>query len=535
MKRRITNILSIIVSDSNWRLSFALGLVYVPLFLLISQCDYSLVNDFRPFHMDFSGRWPKEIMDRMINPSAMEYWLYRPVPEMLEWFFAGVFRGSPGVWHLLTLGMRIVTISLVWKLLVAFNLSRKSVIFATLFVAFFPAIPEVWLTYAEIWTMPLLLASYLGLVKLYTFRDKLCENRALILKTTIAFVLLSMCKEVLAPLSFVFLIGYFFVLWKNGKLLGRAALVVMGVALIVQAHHCIMTLHAPYGASRISMIERVGGNSIWIIKNLFLFNTNILPVSLILIAIFIAGFGYLVWQCRERREIAAIALGGLMVCVAVNSIVPFRALRYLYPCGIMMAVVLGFGIDFLIVWLPKTRCGHYVLTFVIAAIYVFNTPVLLAQAFVMWNTSRTDWLFLNHVVVEFSKGRDVVLIKSANYERSYWIKGELEGVNMTGQLGVRGVGRYIEIEKVEDVVNTKPNSLIILANAFEAQDSGGLKNSLLAEEKRFDLRNDGIIFPLLGKWRAIVLKLNPCFEYVSDAGSSRFPGHYWITYKHVQD
>lgn len=513
-------------------LGFVVACTYLAMFCMVFQCGYSLVNDFRPYHLDFTGKWPGDMLTRIVNPAAPEYWLYRPVPELLEWFLAAVFRGHPGFWHVLTLGIRVVSIGLAWRLLVTLKLRKESVVIGTLFVALFPAIPELWMTYAEIWLIPLLLACCLGLVHMYNEKGKLCENRRLIVLTTVVFVLLSMCKEILVPITFVLFASYTFALWREGRRFGRVALVIMGLALAVQSHHCLMTMNAPYAASRVPLVERLCDNVIWIVKNLFLFNTNVWPVSLMLVSLFIAGLWRLIVGFRANKGIAFLAVFGLAASVGVNMIAPFQALRYLYPCAVMMVIVLGCGVDFLVERAPKARLRRLAVVFLALFLFLFNAPVLLAQAFVMWKTSQADWAFLCHVVEESSRGREIVLVENAFCERGYRIKAELNGVNMTGRLRGRDAGRYVVVKKIEDVATTGKDSLITLVNAFEDQDTVGLKSPLVEEEWRIDLRNDGLLYPALGKWRAFALKLNPRFEYVADAGSSRFPGHYWITYRH---
>lgn len=505
---------------------------YIPAMILVQQCEYFLVNDFRPYHISCFEDWTQRLFS-YFNPFATTVWLHRPVPESFEWASSLIFKGHPGLWHVVSLSFRLLTIALVWILLGCFRCSNQARTIGTLFIAFFPAFPESQLIFAETLLIPFLLITYICFVVLHKEAGTHGAKTSLAVITSASFILMTLCKEILAPLSTTFLIFFYPVLWRRQKYLFRAFYTVMSLATMLQLERCYLTIFQPYaqgsenaGHSPMAVIT----NLLWILGDSFLLRTNIAPTTILLFLFTAVGFYQLAHMFTGKqlsRGVGLLCVISFSITVVIHLLTPYRALRYLYPGAILLVPAMAYGYDAL---LPaSTRLKAWVFKYLVVAMFLFSLPGIYAQALSMRASSKADWAFLSYIVQQYSTGKDIVFVKEQDYERSIWAKSELRGVNLTGQLRTGNNGHILEVERDIDFQYINPNSIVVFTPVMNPdKNKGGLLS--LKIDKTFDFTKQGTVYALLSRIQSLSKTFNPFYRFLAEGGSSPFPGHYWQTY-----
>ena len=505
---------------------------YLPAMILVQQCEYFLVNDFRPYHISCFEDWTQRLLS-YFSPFDSTVWLHRPVPESFEWASSLIFKGRPGLWHVVSLSFRLLTIALVWMLLGCFRCSNHAKIIGTLFIAFFPAFPESQLIFAETLLIPFLLITYIGVAILYKEARTHGARTSLAVMTSASFILMTLCKEILAPLSFTFLVFLYPVLWRRQKYLFRAFYTVMSLATMLQLERCYLTIFQPYaqgnenaGHSPMSAIT----NLVWILGDSFLLRTNITPTTILLFLFAATGFYQAACMFTGKppsRGVRLLCVIPFVVTVIIHLLTPYRALRYLYPGAVLLLPAMAYGYDTL---LPACiRLKALVFKYLVAALFLFSLPGIYAQALSMQASSKADWAFLSYIVQQYSSGKDIVFVKEQDYERSIWAKSELRGVNLTGQLRTGNNGHILEVERDIDFQSMNPNSIVVFTPVMDPDKNKGDILSLKID-KTFDFTKQGIFYAVLSRIQSFTKTLNPFYRFLAEGGSSPFPGHYWQTY-----
>ena len=505
---------------------------YIPAMILVQQCEYFLVNDFRPYHISCFEDWTQRLL-RYFNPFDVTVWLHRPVPESFEWASSLIFKGRPGLWHVVSLSFRLLTIALVWILLGCFRCSNQARTVGTLFIAVFPALPESQLIFAETLLIPFLLITYIGVVVLYKESGTHNTKTSLAVITSASFILMTLCKEILAPLSFTFLVFLYPVLWRRQKYLFRAFYAVMSLATLLQLERCYLTIFQPYaqggenaGHSPMAAIT----NLAWIVGDSFLLRTNIAPTTILLFLFTIVGFYQLARAFNGKqlsRGVGLLCVISFIVATIIHLLTPYRALRYLYPGAILLVPAMAYGYD---AFLPaSTRLKPWIFNYLVVALFLFSLPGIYAQALSMQASSKADWAFLSYIVRQYSEGKDIVFVKDMDYERSIWAKSELLGINLTGQLRTGNNGHILEVERGIDFKQINPNSIVVFTPVMNPdKNKGGLLS--LKIDKTFDFTKQGIPYAVLSRIQSLTKTFNPFYRFLAEGGSSPFPGHYWQTY-----
>ena len=505
---------------------------YIPAMILVQKCEYFLVNDFRPYHISYFENWPQRVLS-YFNPFDRGVWLHRPVPESFEWISSLVFKGHPGLWHIVSLSFRLFTIALVWKLLGYFKCSHHARIIGTLFIAFFPAFPESQLIFAETLLVPFLVITYIGFMEMY--KEEVVHNTktSLAVITAVSFILATMCKEILAPLSLVFVVSFYFALWRKQKYFLKTLYIIMSLATLLQLQRCSMTIFQPYAHGNENTGHSFTGmiiNLLWILGDSFLLRTNIAPTTVLLFFFSSIGIYQLVRMLKNKNTlniVAFLCLFSFITCVAIHILTPYRALRYLYPGAILLVPIIAYGYD---AFFPsKTRIKRWIFRYLVCAIFFFNLPGIYAQALSMQTSSKADWAFLSYIVQQYSSGKDIVFVKDEDYERSIWAKSELQGVNLTGQLRLGSNGHILEVERSIDFKQLNPNSIVVFTPILYS-DKNKLDIPSLKVDKKFDFTRQGTPYVLLSYIQTFAKTFNPFYRFLAEGGSAPFPGHYWQTY-----
>ncbi|MHC4471491.1 MAG: hypothetical protein ACYS99_11060 [Planctomycetota bacterium] len=530
----------------------AVVVVYAVFFLEVGQCEYSLVNDLRPYQVGMpeehlivpvephllgqSQGWPQKMLDTLFDPFSEQAWLYRPLPDFMEWGLSSLFRGSPGDWHLVIAALRLLTILLTYRLLAALGSGVEGRALGTLYVAFFPAVPEIQVTYAEIWLLPSLLLTLLA----FTHVRKLPEDGRLAGRSALAAVLplvaLTMCKEILAPLSLVLLIGFGAHLRRRGAV-GKAALAVMTLATVVQLHRCYLAVFQPYasggtGVEREGLLDSVLPSLAWATKSLLLLPSTTLGTSILLGVLILAGAVGTARRLAGKvsRDLAFVLLASLLVVLGAALVSPYRALRYLYPAAVLLAPLLAWGYTVLLedkaAWLRQTAN-----VFLFVTMAVFGGSVVLAQAVALKTSSRADWAFLDHLAGRHAAGHDVVLVVDGGTERAHWIECELKGIQLTGHVELTLPGYFHVVSSFEEASTARSGSVVAPGDPPRRETLLAADRAGFVPARTFDFREDAGTAWLLSRIRVVAKWLNPAFSYVKDAGSPRYPGHRWVTYE----
>jgi hypothetical protein len=504
-----------------------LAVLYLPLFAELSQANYNpLVNGYRAYGRTSMGTWPT-VLASQLNPLHPTEWLYRPLPESMEWAFSEVFRRWPGGWYVAVLGVRVLMVALVWMLSGWLSTSMATRAAVTSYAALFPSFPEPQLIYAETPLLALLAAVLFGLARLCAEED---PPPGLVAATAVAFVLLTLCKEILAPMSAVLFAALLLPLrpWRSRA--GRVAGLVMGMALLLQALHCARAVAAPYAnpAAALDRSAQVLGNLKWFVGHTLLWTTNLKLTSLLLAGLLAAGTvaaGRRVLSGRWREALPALAgSAALLGVLAVHLGTPYQAVRYIYPAAVLLVPTLALGLAALGARWATARTG--VALVLVLTLAMLNAPALWAQAVSMRRSTEADWALLELLALRRADGEgvDVALSATMGKERIQAILFEQAGVwRIPGFSPPRGRGHVVEFA-YELPQPTPPRDLVLVA----PPDAVGVPDLGPGVELRVP---PSAALPLFGRFltgfERVARRLNPAYAYPCDAGSSPFPGHHW--------
>lgn len=511
----------------------ALG--FLPLFVMAAQTGYLLIaHDFRSYEHSQQGSWPRHLVSHFTLEAGG--WLYRPFPELVEWLFSALFRGHPGLWHLVMLGFRLINVLLAFKLLRLLGTSSEARLLGTVFVAFFPSFPESQLPFAETLLVPLLTAVLVGVGFMLTeeARDVPAKMGRVAVATVVAFVLFTMCKEILAPVSVIVLIAVCYAVWTTRPAGWRAWVGIAVLATTFQVFRCYQALSAPYANPEGSRSVLI--NLKWIIATEFLWNTNTrLTGMAVIVLTLLGGWQVTRWgvpRFRRTYVITGLCAAVFTMHVAIHAVTPYHAIRFLYPAAVVIAPLLAQGCDLIGTWHRKAQQTLVILLVVTFAL--FNAPVLWAQAAGLHHSSVADWTLLTYLADRHSEGRTIGYFgRTVDPEPFFWIDKELHGLNLTGRVR-EGAGRVVEIVQRAGLEAMPRGSILVVswddaARLLFATESGFREQttfSSTSEGSRFDRVLEHIL--VLGQ------ALNRSYTFLADAGSPPFPGRRWrVLLKHA--
>jgi len=250
--------------------------------------------------------------------------------------------------------------------------------------------------------------------------------------------------------------------------------------------------------------------------------------------------------------IAALLIAGLAMAVAA----PYHAIRYVYPAALFAVPLLALGLEEL-GHLAGMRARNAGAATTMVLLAVFGGAALWAQAAAARASSRADWQLLQILATAFASGRDVVIIDDADFERSFWIRAELVGVdprwpflssvarsyaagkavewppnpsgpvNLTGKRGMGETGaRLLLVPKDFDFAKLRDGAVIVPANPYGDSESGVPAALEIAE--RIDRRLTTRSARALDQFHRFVLRINQRHRFGRDLGETEFPGHYWV-------
>jgi len=495
-----------------YALLFALiAIVYALVAIEAARCEYQLVNDYIAFSMIRIGAWPSSIVRSIFDLTAPGAWLYRPLPDAMAWLFATLFRAHPGAWHVVLIAVRLVSVGLAFAIAKETAASSAATAAGVAYFAFFAAIPEIDLLRAENWLIPALAAAFLGWLRLSRRGD------GAVGWTVIAFVAATMSKEIAAPLTLALFVLLAPLLWRRGGV-ARMAVAVMLAALLNQIARCVLMLSDPYARGSGSLLDRLLPNAFWTAKVLLFAATSFPLLSVLLAALLALGGITLV-----RRSKGAALLLALSIGMAVAA--PYPALRYAYPAALFLVPCVSLGVDELR-RLASTRIADAAAAIAIVLLAIFGGASLWAQAAAMRASSRADWRLLHEVAGAFASGRDVVVIEDPDFERSFWIRAELVGVDPRWPFLSYVAKQYAEQKPV--VWPKPPAGPVNLTRRVPAVPNARFLTAPKA------VAGDALVIPAnptnsedRSAFARFARLLNPRFHYAVDLGESPYPGHYW--------
>jgi hypothetical protein len=500
----------------------------------MAGAHYMLVDDFRPFAMAKVVSWPSETLATLFDFGREGAWLYRPFPDVMEAVLSRAFGSHSGAWHLLMICVRLATIG------TAFAIARSAApwppsIAAAAYVAFVPAMPELQLIRAESWLMPALGFTLLGWLQSVR-RPK---------TTALAFILATMAKEVVAPLLgllFLLLVPFY---WRKN----RGLLAAMAIALLNQVVHFVLVFTDPYAKSA-GLVATAMKNAVWVTKSLLFVTTTFPLFSLFLAAWFVLG----IVRLLRLRTMTAAGIALLFVAaVGMALIAPYQALRYIYPAALFAVPILALGIEQLRD-LAGARVATTFAAISIAVLAIFGGATLWAHSVAANASSRVDWELLESLDVAFAS-HDVVIVEEPQFERLFWMRAELVGVdprwpalsyvarqydagspvqwpaapwgrlNLTGKGVAAPKGRVILVPRTFDFSRVPANAVVVNANPPGIHP--WVPQPLTIVET-YDHRLETPAARALERFRTNALRFNRRFRYEWDLGDSGFPGHFWI-------
>ena len=527
-----------------WALMIGIAGVYGLVAFEVAHAEYALVSDYIDVSLMHGGWWPAGFLRRLVDPFEDGAWLYRPFADALSWVLALMFKEHVGVWHAVLILSRALSTWAAYAVARQFVPSVPATCAATAYFAFFPAIPEIDLIRVETALMPTLALAFYGYLRLA--RGSATTRVTAI--TAIAFVLATMTKEVVAPILIVLLILTAPPMWRRGAA-SRVALGIMIVAMLNQAYRFLLVLQDPYSQpSAGGLLHALFTQARWTAKIMLLVTTSFPLVPLVLIGWIVLGL-MAIGRDRSRINISALLLAGLSVAMGVAA--PYPALRYLSPAAFFLVPLIALGVEESRRRISEKGSDRVAFATMVLMI-VFGGAVLCAQAASMRNSTRADWLLLQHAARALAAGRDVYMIEDYEFERAFWVRAELAGVdprypfityvakqalsgqtivwppppmppvNLTGLVPAEPRGRFATVKLPYDF---PPGSLVIPASPeldrLEAD---------VAVERRIDFRYSDVVSRVLGGFFRMARLTNPKFRYVHDLGESPFPGHYWMTF-----
>ena len=93
-----------------------LAVVYVLVGIEAARCRYLLVNDYIAFSMTHIGAWPSSILRSFLDFTSPGAGLFRPFPDAMAWICSSVFRDHPGIWHVVLVAVRLLSVVLVFAI-----------------------------------------------------------------------------------------------------------------------------------------------------------------------------------------------------------------------------------------------------------------------------------------------------------------------------------------------------------------------------------------------------------------------------------
>ena len=501
-----------------FQLTFALGvaITYGVIAWEISHAHYSLVSDYIDMTLIHGGWWPEGIVRQLWDFSSPGAWVYRPFADAASWIFGVRLQQHVGAWHVILIGIRLISVVLAYRVARITSKSEAAACVAAAYFAFFPAISEINLTRVETYAILMLAFAFYGLCR---------DAHGL---TAAAFIGATMCKEVLAPVLIAFLAFAAAMFWRRG-VRGRLVLLAMSIAALIQTAHFLLLYHAPYAQQRGNLFDQTW----WTVKILSLATTNF-PLVPLLLAIWVTLGAVAFFRKRDSLSFATMAL--LILSVAMACRAPYPALRYLSPAALFLVPVLAAGID-------ESRkrmrsitdsLAYATLVFMI----IFGGAVLCAQAASMRNSSNEDWRLLQTAARALASGRDVVMLEDYDFERAFWARAELVGVDPRASfvgyvssqtsrgLPVQWPAPPISPVNLTGLVPSNSKARFSTARGLAGVSRGALL--IPANPQVRSVRDDDdLVTRGATKFERVAKKLNPKFHYPFDLGEAVFPGTKW--------
>lgn len=502
-----------------FQITLALGvlLVYAAVAMEISQSNFSLVNDYMDMTLIRGGWWPKGIVSELWDFSSASAWVYRPFADALSWIFAVRLEQHVGAWHAILIGIRLISAALVYGVARTVSESEVAACVAAAYFAFFPAISEINLTRVETYAILMLALAYYGF----------CRDAPGV--TAAAFIGATASKEVLAPILIAFLAFAAPMFWRRG-VWGRLALIAMSIAALNQTAHFVLLVHVPYAMQRPGNLV---AQTWWTMKTLSLATTN-WPLVPLLLAVWIIWGAVAFFRKRDSLSMMTITL--LILSLAMACKAPYPALRYLSPAALFMVPLLAAGID---QSRKKAQSITDSLAFVtLVSLIVFGGAVLCAQAASMRNSTNEDWRLLQMAARALASGRDVVMQEDADFERAFWVRAELVGVDprfsFVGYVSSR-TSQGLPVQWPEPPIPAVNLTRLVLKNSpgrfsMARRLAGAGKNVLFIPpnpEVRTVRDDDDPLTRGAATFEHFAKKLNPKFHYPFDLGEAPFPGTKW--------
>jgi len=237
---------------------------------------------------------------------------------------------------------------------------------------------------------------------------------------------------------------------------------------------------------------------------LLLVATSFPLLSLLLAVLLALGGIALIRESKGTAPLLALSLG--MAIVA-----PYPAIRYEYPAALFLVPCLTLGVQQL-----RERVAQPVAAITIVLLAIFGGASLWAQAAAMRASSREDWRFLNEVASAFSVGHGIAIVDDPDFERSFWIRAELVGVDPRWPFLSYVARQYAE---GKPVIWPKPPAGAVNLTGRVHPTASSLDTLVTPAN------------PVVGVDRSAFTRfariLNPRFHYAVDLGHSPYPGHYW--------
>jgi len=513
------------MSDRRGRIALWLFAVFVAAVHLLAifevvRATYSLIDDYRVFAISRIGAWPSFLLQMTADPTAPGAWIYRPFPDAMSWMISAAFREHPGGWHVVMIFVRLVSVGVAAVVARRSASSRTASCAAAAYFAFFPAIPEVNLIRVEIWLTLALALAFLGWIRVMR------GGTSLLFVT--GFVLATLSKEAVAPILVAMLVFAGGRVWRRS----RFALVIASLALLNQVVRFGLIFTDPYShpSNATSLIQ----GALWLGKILLLATTNVPLVPLILIAWIVLGFRALL---REPGSFALGLTALLLISAAMAAAAPYRAIRYLCPTALFLVPLLALGVDETR-HLIGDRMGEWMAIATMFCFAIFGGAQLVAQAASKRATTRADRVLLETAARAMARGQNIVILEDEDFERSFWMRAELVGVDPRWPFLSYVAQQYATHQPV--VWPPPPGGPVNLTGLvrpggrFLMNAGDGL---LIPANPRhvppypvaslIDFREDDALYVPLWTFRNLARRVNPKFRYVYDLGEVEWPGYSW--------
>ncbi len=202
----------------------------------------------------------------------------------------------------------------------------------------------------------------------------------------------------------------------------------------------------------------------------------------------------------------------LVLAVGMSVAAPYPAIRYAYPAALFLVPCIAAGVDAL-----RPRLASITAATAIVLLAIFGGASLIAQAAAMRASTRADWQFLNEVADAFSAGYGIAIVDDPDFERSFWIRAELIGVDPRWPFLSYVARQYAAGQPVVWPKAAGPVNL-----------TGRVHRATALREVLIVPAN-----PIPGEDRSAFTRfarlVNPRFHYAVDVGESPYPGHSWVS------